>query len=78
MSKSTKAQSFEQQLTDLENVVKNMESGDLTLEEALKQFELGVKLTQSCQTALDSAKLRIQQLTKDQELKPFSSADNQE
>ncbi len=78
MSKSTKAQSFEQQLTDLENVVKNMESGDLTLEEALKQFELGVKLTQSCQTALDSAKLRIQQLTKVQELKPFSSADNQE
>lgn len=57
------ASGFEQALDALETIVKQMEQGDLTLEQSLSHFEEGVKLTQNCQKALASASLRVQQLT---------------
>ncbi len=69
MSKSKP--SFEQQIAELESIVDAMEQGDLSLEDALKQFEQGVKLTKNCQALLDSARQKIQILSEQQELNDF-------
>lgn len=54
---------FETSLDELETLVEQMESGDLSLEESLQAFERGVVLTRSCQSALKAAELRVQKLT---------------
>lgn len=69
MSKSKP--SFEQQLAELESIVDAMEQGDLSLEDALKQFEQGVKLTKNCQSLLDNARQKIKILTEQQQLSDF-------
>ena len=53
---------FEQNLVRLEEIVKTMERGEISLEESLKQFEEGVKLTRACQTQLSEAETTIQRL----------------
>lgn len=53
---------FEDALARLENLVSTLESGALPLEEALKTFEQGVRLTRECQQALEQAEQRVQQL----------------
>jgi exodeoxyribonuclease VII small subunit len=47
-NKKTGGFDFEQALQDLEELVTAMEEGELTLEESLKAFEKGVKLTREC------------------------------
>jgi exodeoxyribonuclease VII small subunit len=59
---------FESALAELEQLVSQMEAGDLTLEASLAAFERGVKLTRQCQTALRSAELKVQQLTRNDTL----------
>ncbi len=51
---------FETALAELEQLVANMEQGDLPLEESLKQFERGVTLTRACQQALKEAEQKVQ------------------
>ena len=67
MSESTENSSeiadFETSLDELETLVEQMESGDLSLEESLTAFERGVALTRSCQRALKNAELRVQTLS---------------
>lgn len=58
---------FEASLSELEAVVKQLESGDLPLEESLKLFEDGVKLSRECRERLTSAERRIEILMKDSE-----------
>lgn len=53
---------FEQALLELETLVENMEDGELSLEESLKQFEKGIALASSCQQALQKAELKVEQL----------------
>lgn len=53
---------FEQSLAELEQLVAQMESGNLPLDEALRQFERGVQLTRECQQALQAAQARVQVL----------------
>lgn len=53
---------FEKQLDELESIVENMEQGELSLNDSLKAFERGVKLTHSCLSALKDAELKISQL----------------
>ncbi|MDE1177574.1 MAG: exodeoxyribonuclease VII small subunit [Edaphobacter sp.] len=53
---------FEKKLTDLESVVERLEQGDLPLEESVRLFEEGMKLSESCKQELDSAEGRIQVL----------------
>jgi exodeoxyribonuclease VII small subunit len=53
---------FERKLTDLESVVERLEQGDLPLEESVRLFEEGMKLSESCKKDLDSAEGRIQVL----------------
>lgn len=51
---------FEQSLAELEQLVQQMESGDMSLEQSLKAFEKGVKLTRECQKALTEAEQKVQ------------------
>lgn len=59
MATRKKTAHFEKSLESLELLVENMESGDLSLDEALKAFEKGIKLTQECQQALDEAEQKV-------------------
>lgn len=53
---------FEQSLADLESLVQQMEQGELSLEDALKCFERGVRLAQTCQQALQAAEQKVEKL----------------
>jgi exodeoxyribonuclease VII small subunit len=55
---------LEKSLEELEALVTRLESGDLPLEQALKEFEHGVKLTRQCQTALQEAEQKVEILLK--------------
>lgn len=54
---------LETALKELESLVERMEQGDLSLEESLKLFERGVKLTRMCQSALKSAQQKVEVLS---------------
>ncbi len=63
MSKNaTPSFNFEQALEELESLVSSMEDGELSLEDSLKAFEKGIKLTRECQTALKQAEQKVQVL----------------
>ena len=64
--KNTK--SIESRLSELEVILEELESGDLELDQALKKFEQGVKLSRECQKTLEDAELKIKILM-DNELK---------
>ena len=53
---------FEEQLTALETVVERLERGELSLEESVRLFEEGVKLSTACKQELDAAEGKIQVL----------------
>ena len=53
---------FENSLKQLEKIVEDLESGDMSLEESLESFEKGIKLTRQCQEELSKAELKIQRL----------------
>ncbi len=55
--------SFESKLNQLEELVHQLEQEDLSLEDSLKVFEQGVKLSRQCQSALEKAEQKIIQLT---------------
>ena len=54
---------FEEQLTALESVVERLEQGELSLEESVRLFEEGVKLSDACKKELEAAEGKIQLLT---------------
>jgi len=58
---------FEDQLARLEEIVKNLENGQLSLEQSLKLFEEGISLTRQCHGLLEEAEQRISILTSNQE-----------
>ncbi len=62
--------SFETSLSSLEKIVRKLEEGDLTLEESLKLFEDGVRLSRECQERLNQAERRIEILMKDENGNP--------
>ncbi|HOD35066.1 MAG TPA: exodeoxyribonuclease VII small subunit [Syntrophales bacterium] len=66
---------FEKALAKLEDIVRRMEQGDMTLEESLKAFEEGIRLSRLCAKRLDEAERRVQLLLKageDLSVKPYS------
>ena len=64
---------LEKSLQELESIVETLEDGDLSLEQSLKYFEKGVKLSRECQTALKDAEQKVKILT-DGALKDFDPA----
>ena len=65
------ALSYEQAYNDLNDLVAQLESGDLPLDESVKMYEKGRLLAAHCQKLLDTAELRIQRLNDDGGLSDF-------
>ncbi|MBJ7555206.1 exodeoxyribonuclease VII small subunit [Marinomonas spartinae] len=79
MPPKTAVRHFEDNLTDLDTIVTQLESNQLSLEDALKAFEKGVKLSQECQRVLTQAEQKVQILLDKQDgehLEPFDPETN--
>ncbi|HXL82051.1 MAG TPA: exodeoxyribonuclease VII small subunit [Pyrinomonadaceae bacterium] len=68
------AKSFEASLEALEQIVHELEHGDLPLEKSLELFEQGIKLSRQCQERLSQAERRIEILLRDHQGRPVVSA----
>ena len=66
---------LEKSMGDLEQIVEQLEGGDLSLEKSLAQFEKGVRLSRECQAALTEAEQKVQILLGD-ELQDAAQTDN--
>ena len=73
MATRKKTVDFEKRLEELENLVDALESGGLSLEDSLKAFEKGVKITRECQEALREAEQKVQLLTQTDEGEPVAN-----
>jgi exodeoxyribonuclease VII small subunit len=69
-------QTFEKSIQQLEEIVQELESGDLTLEKAMQRFEEGIKLSKRCSKMLDDTEKKISILVQETDgsltEKPFS------
>lgn len=76
---ASKKFNLEKALNDLENLVEELETGDLPLEKAMQKFEEGIKLTRGCQAALKDAEQKVEILLKSaggEELADFEVEDD--
>lgn len=62
-----KEPSFEEALDKLEKLVEELEDGNLPLEETLKKFEEGIKLSRLCEKKLKGAQKKVSMLTRDED-----------
>jgi exodeoxyribonuclease VII small subunit len=62
---TTPVPTFEQALQQLEQIVQKLEKGDLALEESLKLYEEGIRLSRLCHAKLEEAEGKIELLMKD-------------
>ncbi len=70
VKKPASSANFEQAMKRLEEIVEQMESGDLPLEELIVRYEEGMKLVKVCQAQLASAEQRIEIITRNSAGKP--------
>lgn len=74
----TKQQTFEKSIDQLEQIIRELEAGDLPLEKAIQRFEEGIRLSKECAQKLDETEKKISILIQDMggdlTEKPFSSA----
>ena len=68
------APSFEQALQQLEQIVQKLEKGELPLEESLKLYEDGIRLSRLCHAKLEEAEGKIEVLLKDARGEPVTDA----
>src|SRR3989304_1522193 len=66
--------SFEASLEALEQIVRQLEQGDLPLEKSLELFEQGIRLSRECQERLNQAERRIEVLLQDNQGRPVVRA----
>ena len=62
---------FETSLDALEQIVRELERGDLSLERSLELFEQGIRLSRECQERLNQAERRIEVLMRDNQGRPI-------
>ena len=63
MTKTDPTQSFESSFAQLQDVISKLENADLPLEEAIKLYEEGERLSKLCSQILESARLRVTTLS---------------
>ena len=68
---------FEASLEALEEIVRQLEDGDLSLEKSLELFEQGIRLSRECQERLSQAERRIEILLRDNQGRPVTAVYNQ-
>jgi exodeoxyribonuclease VII small subunit len=66
MTSKARTHHFEEIFGTLQTVVEKLESDQISLEEALKAYEEGMRLIKQCTAILDQAQIRIEQLSKDE------------
>jgi len=73
-----KKEKFEEAFSKLEEIVRKLESGNMSLEESLKAFEEGVRLSRICSERLDEAERRVEILVDGEKgiTKPFEDKTN--
>ncbi len=64
---------FEASLEALEQIVRDLEQGDLPLEKSLELFEQGIRLSRECQERLSQAERRIEILLRDNQGRPVTA-----
>jgi len=64
VSPASGKESFEVEMAKLEKLVDSLESGTVSLDELVAKYEEGMRLLKSCQSSLQAAELRIEQLGK--------------
>ncbi|MCS6261549.1 exodeoxyribonuclease VII small subunit [Shewanella baltica] len=72
MAKKPENLSFEESLGELERIVADLEQGDISLDDALKQFERGINLVRNSQAKLEQAQQKVAILLKQDENAPLS------
>jgi exodeoxyribonuclease VII small subunit len=70
----TDTPTFEQALQQLEQIVQKLEKGELPLEDSLRLYEDGIRLSRLCHTKLEEAEGRIEVLLKDARGEPITDA----
>lgn len=75
MSTSTKSNSFEKSLAELEKIVQQLEQGDLPLDDAMQAFEQGIRLTRNCQQQLESAEQKVRILLEENQTHDTDNTD---
>lgn len=76
--KKTELPDFEQALQELEALVEQLESGELSLDQSLQRFKRGVELTRHCQGVLEQAQQSVEQLIEpddESSATPFDAGD---
>lgn len=73
MSTPDQTRTFEASLEALEQIVRELEQGDLPLEKSLELFEQGIRLSRECQDRLNQAERRIEVLLRDNQGRPVVS-----
>ncbi len=68
-----KSVTFEEAMKRLDDIVHLLESGEIPLEESIKLFEEGIKLSAKCTKLLDTAELKVTQITQGIDGKPVES-----
>ncbi len=63
---------FEAAYGELESIIMQLEAGDLALEDSVSLYERGRKLAIYCQSLLDKAELRVNQISENGEISPLS------
>lgn len=58
---------FEQAIKELEGIVKSLQDGCATLKSSVELYERGILLKNHCETLLNSARMKIEQITKDKD-----------
>ena len=71
-----KEPSFEQSIDRLEDLIEQIESGEIGLEQAIAQYEQGQTLIKRCRGILDKAERRIAELTQDTDGQPRIATDS--
>ena len=59
--------SFEEQIEELEKIVEELESGNLSLEDSVNKFEEGIEISKKCNKTLEEAEKKITILVKDKD-----------
>ncbi len=59
--------SFEESITKLEEIVKKLEDENISLEESMEKFEMGIKLSSNCLKRLNEAEGKIEELTRSED-----------
>lgn len=67
MAKKPENLTFEESLSELERIVSDLEQGDVSLDDALKQFERGIKLVRNSQGKLEQAQQKVAILMQEDE-----------